>query len=147
MANRRTPLSAEPLGDVTMNWEAVGAVAEGIGAAGVIASLLYLAMQVRASARASAVDAKLQSTRLLNDFIDGLIQDPELNDVYLRGLADFDSLAKVDYYRFSNMAMKAFWFFSAGHFQYRMQTLSDSDWHELRAVLLYWISRPGCRSW
>jgi hypothetical protein len=51
-----------------VNWDAVGAVAELVGASGVIASLLYLAVQVRASTRASLVDAKLESARLLNDF-------------------------------------------------------------------------------
>lgn len=35
----------------TMNWEAVGAVAELVGAIGVIASLLYLAIQVRTNTR------------------------------------------------------------------------------------------------
>lgn len=130
-----------------MNWDAFAAIAEGIGAAGVIASLLYLAIQVRGNTRAAAVEAKLESTRLLNDFIDALIQNPELNDLYLRGLADLESLSQSDYYRFSNMALKAFWFFSAGHFQYRMGTLSEGDWYELRAVLHYWLRRPGCRTW
>ena len=56
-----------------MSWEAIGAVAEAIGALGGIASLLYLATQVRSSTRASAVEAKLESTRLLNDFVENLI--------------------------------------------------------------------------
>lgn len=76
-----------------MNWDAVGAVAEALGAAGVIASLLYVASQVRASNRASAVEAKLQSTRFLAELIDSLIQNPELNDLYLRGIADLESLS------------------------------------------------------
>jgi hypothetical protein len=99
-----------------VNWDAIGAVAEAIGAVGVIASLLYLATQVRASTRASAVEAKLQSTRLLNEFIDDLIENPELNDLYLRGLADLESLSESDYYRFSNMALKAFWCLSRATF-------------------------------
>ena len=130
-----------------MNWDAVGAVAEGLGAAGVIASLLYVAIQVRASTRASAVEAKLQSTRLLTETIDLLIQHPDLEDIYLRGLADLKSLSKDESRRFSNMAFKYFWFCSAGHFQFRTGTLAESDWQEHRAALHYWLSGPGCRSW
>jgi hypothetical protein len=130
-----------------LNWDAIGAVAEAIGAAGVIASLLYLAVQVRGSTRASAVEAKLHSTGLLHNFIDSLIETPELNDLYLRGLADLDSLSEVEYYRFSNMSLKAFWFFSAAHFQFRMGTLGEDDWHEVRAVIHYWLRRPGCKAW
>ena len=42
-----------------MNWDAIGAIAELVGAVGVVASLLYVATQVRTSNRASAVQAKL----------------------------------------------------------------------------------------
>ena len=34
-----------------MNWDAIGAIGEMIGAAAVVASLLYLALQTRANAR------------------------------------------------------------------------------------------------
>ncbi len=130
-----------------MNWDAISAVSELVGAVGVIASLLYLAVQVRGSTRASAVQAKLESTRLLNDFIDSLISNPELNDLWLRGLADLGSLSKAEYYRFSNMSLKAFWFFSAGHFQFRAGTITEDDFHEMLTVLRYWLRGPGCRAW
>ena len=42
-------------------------VGEVAGAAGVIASLVYLGRQVQAGTRASAVEAKLESTRLQSD--------------------------------------------------------------------------------
>jgi hypothetical protein len=52
-----------------MNWDAVGAIAELTGAIGVIASLLYLAGQVRSSNRASLINAKLENTRLLDNYV------------------------------------------------------------------------------
>lgn len=76
-----------------MNWEALGALAELAGAAGVIGSVLYLAVQVRTGNRASAVQAKLDSTRLLNDFMDLLIQKPELNQLMRKGRKSLDSLS------------------------------------------------------
>lgn len=130
-----------------MNWEALGAFAELVGAVGVIGSLLYLAAQVRTSNRASAVQAKLESTRLLNDFMDLLIQRPELNQLMRKGRKSLDSLSPDEYQRFSNMSLKAFWFFSAGHFQFRRNTLAESEWFEIRAVLDYWLHSQGCRDW
>ena len=44
-----------------MNWEAIGAVAEIIGAAAVMISLVYLAVQIRHTVRRTAAD-NLQST-------------------------------------------------------------------------------------
>jgi hypothetical protein len=39
-----------------MNWDAVGAIGEIIGAVAVIAALIYLAIQIREGARASRLD-------------------------------------------------------------------------------------------
>jgi hypothetical protein len=99
-----------------VNWDAIGAIAELAGAIGVIASLLYLTGQVRASTRASTVEAKLATTGFLNKFIDSLIENPDLNDLNMRGIKDLDLLSKEKYLRFSNMALKAFWFFPPGTF-------------------------------
>ena len=130
-----------------MNWDALGAIGESIGAAGVIASLLYLAVQVRANTRAAAVEAKLESTRLLTEFTDQLIRSPELNDLLLRGRKSLDSLSPDEYYRFSNMCLKAFWYFSAGYFQFRKGTLRETDWFEIQAVVQFWIRSDGGQDW
>ncbi len=130
-----------------MNWEAIGALGEAIGAVGVIASLLYLAMQVRASTRASAVESKLASTRFYTDFLGSLIQSPELNELYLRGRKDLGSLTSPEYHRFSNLSFQAFAFFSAGYFQFSRGTLSEPDWYENRAVIQFWLRGAGCRDW
>ena len=131
-----------------MNWDAVGAIAEAIGAAGVIASLLYLAVQVRASARASAIESKLAANRIYTDFLGSLIQSPELNRLLVQGREDLASLASKDeYHRFSNLALQSFSHFSAMHFQYRQGRLSDADWFESLVVIWYWLRGAGCRAW
>ena len=130
-----------------MNWDALGSIAELVGAIGVIGSLLYLAGQVRMSARASAVESKLESTALLCNFIDSLINDRDLKDLQMRGIADIDSLTKEEYIRFSDMCMKAFWMFSASYFQYESGTITEDDFHETRAVMRYWLRGRGCRMW
>ena len=70
-----------------MNWEALGAIGEIVGAVAVVVTLLYVAVQVWRSTRASAVEAKLQSKRLFEDFIDPLIETPELNDLRIKVVA------------------------------------------------------------
>jgi hypothetical protein len=92
-----------------MNWEAIGAVSETLGAVGVIASLIYLASQLRSNAVASAVEAKLTTTRFLTDFNRDLINDPRLYDLWERGAKDLDSLERDEFVRFSNLNLNAFW--------------------------------------
>lgn len=130
-----------------MNWDALGAIAELAGAIGVIASLAYVATQIRHNTRASAVESKLVTTGMLTGFVDMLITDPELNDLFLRGRTSTESLSKAEYQRFSNMVMKTFWFCSAAHFQMRTGTLTEEDWFEIKAILDYWIAGAGVREW
>ena len=130
-----------------MNWDAIGAVAELAGAVGVIASLLYVAAQVRYSNRASMVQAKLETTRFMTDYADLMLENPDLNDVMLRGQKSLGSLSPEETWQFIHLATKAFWFFSAGHFQFREGTLAEGEWHELRAVAHFWLSTKGCRDW
>jgi hypothetical protein len=130
-----------------MNWDALGAIAELAGAIGVIASLAYVATQIRHNTRASAVESKLVTTGMLTEFVDMLITDPELNDIFQRGRISKEDLTKEEYQRFSNMVMKTFWFCSAAHFQLRTGTLTDEDWYEIKAILDYWIAGAGVREW
>ena len=130
-----------------MNWEAIGAISESLGALGVIASLIYLATQLRSNAVASSVEAKLATTRFLTDFNRDLINDPELYDVWDRGSRDQASLNRTEYIRFSNLNLNAFWFFSAGHYQKRVGKLDADDFHEMESIMAFWLSRPGVQDW
>lgn len=66
-----------------MNWEAIAAIGEAVGAAGVIASLVYLAVQIRQNS---------QSVRRA-----GARQTGERNAVALRALADYSELFSGDF--------------------------------------------------
>jgi len=81
-----------------MNWAAITGVAEAIGAAGVIASLLYVGYQIRqntiATERANARHTASDHARAILS-----IQDEQVADIVLRALADLDSLTAVEHYR------------------------------------------------
>ena len=67
-----------------MNWEAIGAIAELIGASGVILSLLYLAAQIRTSNESSK--AQIEQTRLTN-FTDLMLSTLSHTELMIDGLA------------------------------------------------------------
>jgi hypothetical protein len=65
-----------------MNWDAIGAVGETVGAAGVILSLLYVGFETRRhtkTARASLTNEALIQVALLNDMA---VSDPELRNLF-----------------------------------------------------------------
>ena len=75
-----------------MNWDAIGAIGEVVGATGVILSLAYLGIQIRQNSRATEEEI-FQS--LLNNYhgaMDYLISNQNLNRIWYLGFSDFDAL-------------------------------------------------------
>ena len=130
-----------------MDWDAIGAIAELAGALGVIASLIYVATQIRLSTRASSVEAKLATTSMLNEFLNMFIENPELYDLFLRERVSTQSLSDGEYPRFSALVMKTFWFYSAAYFQLKKGTLEDDDWREIESMIEFWLDGEGVREW
>jgi hypothetical protein len=58
--------------------DAIGAVAEGLGALGVIVSLAYLASQIRQNTLSNRIAAKQNTTNQFVSFTRDLAQNPEL---------------------------------------------------------------------
>ncbi len=102
-----------------MNWEAVGAIGEMIGAVGVILTLAYLAYQIRQNTRqlvqierssiAAAVNASATTLRENRRFI---YASSEITKIWIKGMADPRTLGDSDQYRFRLM----------------MQNLVDAVW-------------------
>ena len=130
-----------------MNWEAIGAIAELLGALGVIGSLIYVGNQVRGSIVASSVAAKLSATQMLAAFQDTMLQNPELAVLMVRGRSSYEELSGEDRLLFSTLALKATYMISAQFFQFQRKVLTEDDWHENRAVAMYWTSSTGYQQW
>ena len=72
-----------------MNWEAIGAIGEVIGALGVIFTLIYLASQIRQSNRVGTVASEAQF-RTLAQNVNRIITDIPEGDPFLELLLEQD---------------------------------------------------------
>jgi hypothetical protein len=84
-----------------MNWDAIGAVAELLGALGVIISLLYLGTQVRSSSRATRQAAAQAIYTKLSSLHEALATHPETADVWARGSKGMAALCEGERVQFS----------------------------------------------
>jgi len=99
-----------------MNWEAIGAIGEVLGAFGVIVTLAYLAIQIRQnshqlersseSARIAADDAVARGFDLWRQLF---ISDEALSEIYIRGLQDIDTLSPNERLRFNQLMSSFIW--------------------------------------
>jgi len=79
-----------------VNWDAVGAIAEGLGAVVVVVSVLYLAAQVRQANLQAQGTAHSDWLTTWNETIKGWVSDRDTIRVLQQGFADFDALTNVD---------------------------------------------------
>ena len=83
-----------------MNWEAIGAVGETVGALAVLVTLVYLAMQIRQntkSVQAAAVDSANSQVSRIREVI---FADADVANMYRRGTEDPASLSEDDTIRY-----------------------------------------------
>ena len=86
---------------ISVNWEALGAIANLLAALGVITTLIYLSIQIRQNSnqlRGAATVAVYDYQRSLTDT---LTSDPELYKIALRGNEDLNSLNSWERQRFT----------------------------------------------
>jgi hypothetical protein len=133
--------------EALMSWDAIGAIAESLAAIGVIASLVYLGVQLKSNAIASGVEAKLATVKMLIEFNDKFIHHPELYDLWDRGKSGTSKLTDDEYARFSSLLMNSFWCVSAGYYQKVAGKLSDGDWFEVESIMDIWMENEGIRKW
>lgn len=121
-----------------MSWDALAALAELLGALGVIVTLAYLAVQIRqntklltASLADSGRDAANEVTRIL-------ASNPDAARVFWAGIADRSSLAERDRQQFDAVLTLAF----TGYRQFFSQGQLDE------LIAFEWLlGFPGAREW
>ena len=79
-----------------MNWEIIGATGEWAGAIVVVATLFYLARQVRQNTRASRAGASYAINDSLSKIVGAIRSDREFADIWIRGCEDIDALNPVE---------------------------------------------------
>ena len=110
-----------------MNWEAIGAVGEIVGAGAVVVSLLYLAVQVRTQNRESRIAA---AHEILEAFRNVSIpfQDESNATVMLNAMKDFNSLEEVDRVRAIAMVTPMFRVWEEAFYQHQRGRLENAMW-------------------
>jgi len=129
-----------------MNWEALGAIGEIVGAVAVVLTLGYLAVQIRQNTRVFQSSTEQAQADAHTRCLSLIAQDPDLTRLYLRG-ASGDSLDREESLRFGFLLHVVFSQVQAAFFHYRQGTLSPEQWVPPSRVAAWWISSPGARAW
>ena len=132
---------------MTLNWDMISAIAEMLGAIGVIATLVYLATQIRQNNNqlsGSATTAVFEYQRTLTETLNS---DPELYKIALRGNENFHDLDPWEQQRFAIWCIHETGMWEMCH---RLMKQGALDVELYRGKEAYWLqlhSSPGRREW
>lgn len=126
-----------------MNWVAVGAIGELLGAVAVVVSLAYLAAQIVQNTRAVRASTTDTAVRGLRDWIRPLIQDAELSLIFRRGIEDWHTLDYDGKARFFHMMLGFMKTLENLHFQYEKGALDPDMWSGWEYLMTGYIQSPG----
>jgi hypothetical protein len=128
---------------LAVNWEAISAIGQIVGALAVVISLIYLAREIRSNARA----ARVASMETLIRWLGQLVAHPQLRELYYRGMHDFDSLEGADLVGFGVLMNQFFHIVSELYYQKLEGHLDPRVWREVEVPLRDIIAYPGVQAW
>ena len=131
-----------------MNWGMVAAIAELLGALGVIASLVYLATQVRASSLQAKHAAAQSVLSQVQSVAQTLAANPQLADVYARGTRGLEHLnGDAELLQFSGQVVSAFRPYEELYYYHQDGVIDDWTWKSVEALLGVQAGSAGFSQW
>jgi hypothetical protein len=130
-----------------MNWEAIGAIGEVIGAVAVVVTLVYLAAQIRHNTMSNR-NAALQTISAQNaDWLSLITQDDDVARIFRAGQKDLGSITGNDLVRYGMLMTQFCRVFGAQHHQHINRALPDDIWQSSERSIQFTLQRRGARNW
>ena len=126
-----------------MNWEAVSAIGEIAGAAGVIITLGYLSVQIRQNTKASRITAMQTATENSSRFSELLIGYPDVSNAFWQGLRDPEALSPAELRQFVAMLNVFMRRESMAFYLHKEGVMPDDLWAARVGALSGILNQPG----
>ena len=125
-----------------MNWEAIGAIGETVGAVAVVITLVYLAAQIRHNTKTSSAATRQAISDASITPTVNYLTDPDFRAAFNGHLAgdelDLNQQLHLQSYAYINYRI-----FENIHYQYREGMISDEEWGTFRRTLKAISSVPA----
>lgn len=113
-----------------MNWDAIGAVGEIIGALAVVASLVYLAVQIRSQNTQAKLTALQEMSRELRGTT-AMFATENISEIFVRANKDYDSISDAESVQLIVLTTNLFRAWENAFLENRDGHLDDEFWEAL----------------
>ena len=129
-----------------LNWDAIGTIAEIIGAVAVVATLLFVARDIRQNSKSLSMSALRDTTAQWNQWSEMLATSGDLADIVAKGNESYSNLSTSDKLRYGAFVQS---FFDNVE-SYRTLVVDhqvDKDLDVLSNIVRRRCNTPGFRFW
>jgi hypothetical protein len=127
--------------------ETISAIAQLVAAFGVVASLFYLAVQIRQNTRSQRSVVVDSLTSSLIALLGPQAGDPEQMRAFTSCSEDWDGATEADRVRAVAIFFITFKLFENAWFQKRQGTLDPEQWESWDLHIRVYYHRPGIKTW
>lgn len=137
-----------------MTIQDLGALGEIIGAIAVVASLIYLAIQIRQNTqqmlnnaeatKLAALESNIESSHRIREM---LILNPDLTRLFLSGIKSYDGLEAADRFRFDLLLRNTMTAFQGAYLRHLSIGGDPLDFQGTGRLIESILDNPGTRTW
>lgn len=130
-----------------MSLEQVSLLAQIVSAAAVIASLLFVGIQLRQATRAVRASSSQAHSAMYHAIIASIIDDAEFARIWRESLVDPDSQGADERARFLAFTSTIFRYYESSRVQWLRGQLDDEHWHTIKQQATSLAGMPGIQAW
>ena len=129
-----------------MNWDAIGAISDSVGAVGVIVTLIYLALQIRSNTKATRQQSYNDLVGRRSAWMSEVADSKEMTVIFYAG-AQGELTSGLDSQRFLMVMLNFMSHFQDVYLQYRAGIVEVDVWQAERKILAAVVHTPGVEDW
>jgi hypothetical protein len=128
-----------------MNWDAISAIAEVLGAVAVVASLVYVGRQVAQNTAMMRVAAASETLERDHGLVLPMIESEELAEIWLKGDDGLNELSEANRQRLLLFERRAITLWHHNFQLRRQELLSDATWYYQNQMIRHLSHRQAMR--
>jgi len=130
-----------------MNWDAIGAIAEAIGALAVVVSIVYLAVQIKSGTKTLRTTLRDSAFHDMQEWNYVLSSDEELSWIFKRGLRNPKDLNDKEMARFHHMMYSFYKLFENVYLHYLDGSIAKEAWEHNNEILFLYYAQNGAQEY
>ncbi len=130
-----------------MTIQELGSIGEFVAAIATLATLLYLAIQIRQNTRSVRAASYHAINGMLVSINQSIAENAEVARIEMIGGDDPTALSDEERRRFAYLLANRFRLFDSLYYQFRLGLLEERMWKAYRRVITQYLSQPGVAVW